>query len=228
MGAALTASIGRAAAQTGRATPVHILIGLALMLWASRSVLKAFRLISAIAWGEHPSSLGISFGATLATSAVLTLLSIYGAAVEPLYRGSIATDIGSAVLSTAGISAIATWVAGVLPHPVDVRWQALIPSAILFAVGIQALRLATAMYFVGRLARVDDLYGALGFAAVFMTYLYFVARLAVLGLLPTPRRSILACYTRVKGRSHEGHLLCEPSPIWRRISRGSATTSAAT
>lgn len=182
MGAALTASIGRAATQTGRATPVLIFIGLALMLWASRSVLKAFRLISAIAWGEPPSSLGFSFGATLATSAVLTLLCVYGAAVAPLYRGSMATDIGGTALSTAGITAIATWAAGVLPHPVGVRWQALIPGAILFAVGIQVMRLATALFFVGSLARVDDLYGALGFAAVFMTYLYLVARLAVLGL----------------------------------------------
>ena len=59
----------------------------------------------------------------------------------------------------------------------------LIPGAILFAVGYEALRLATTLYFASKLDRVDDLYGALGFAAVFMTYLYLVARLAVLGLM---------------------------------------------
>jgi uncharacterized BrkB/YihY/UPF0761 family membrane protein len=35
------------------------------------------------------------------------------------------------------------------------------------------------VYFAGRLGRVDDLYGALGLAAVFMAWLYLGGRLIV-------------------------------------------------
>ena len=87
------------------------------------------------------------------------------------------------MLSTTGIVAIATWAAGTLPHPDRVGGFDLIPGGILFALGVEALRLASTLYFAGKLERVDDLYGALGFAAVFMAYLYLGARLAVLGFM---------------------------------------------
>ena len=50
----------------------------------------------------------------------------------------------------------------------------------MLGVGADLLRLVTQFYLaVGWLGRVDDLYGALGLAAVFMAWLYLVARLVV-------------------------------------------------
>ena len=183
MGASLVATVGRAASQAGRATPILLAIGLVLMLWASRGVLKALRLVSALAWGMRPAPLRSPIRSTLATAGILALLSLYGFIVAPLYGGSLLGDVGATLLATTGIVAIATWAADTLPQPDRVGWFNLIPGGILFALGVEALRLASTMYFAGKLERVDDLYGAMGFAAVFMAYLYLGARLAVLGLM---------------------------------------------
>ena len=55
------------------------------------------------------------------------------------------------------------------------RWS----RGVLFAVGIDAIRLFTEVYLAGRLGRVDDLYGSIGFATVFMLWLYVVSRIVV-------------------------------------------------
>jgi uncharacterized BrkB/YihY/UPF0761 family membrane protein len=183
MGAALAATVGRAASQAGRATPILLIMGLALMLWASRGVLKALRLVSSLAWSMRPTPLGSATRQTLATAGVLIVLCVYGFVVAPLYGGSFAADLAATVLAMVGIAAIAAWAVRTLPHPDGIRWVAFVPGAILFALGTEALRLATTFYFAPKLDRVDDLYGAVGFAAVFMTYLYVVARLAVLAIM---------------------------------------------
>lgn len=183
LGASLAETVGRAAAQAGRATPILLVMGLALMLWASRGVLKALRLVSAIAWGMRPAPLRSPIRLTLATAGTLIVLSLYGFVVAPLYGGSLAGDVVATLLATTGIVAIATWAAGALPHPDGVRAFDMLPGGILFAVGVEILRLVSTFYFAGKLERVDDLYGALGVAAVFMAYLYLGARVAVLGLM---------------------------------------------
>ncbi|MGH2825400.1 MAG: YhjD/YihY/BrkB family envelope integrity protein [Actinomycetota bacterium] len=183
MGAAVTTSVNRAATQTGRAAPVLLVVGLVIMLWAARGVLKALRLVSAIAWEMGPAPLRSPIRPTLATAGLLIVFPVYGIAVGPLYGGSLAGDVVATLLAITGMVAIVTWATGTLPRPDGVGRLDLVPGAILFAAGIEALRLATTLYFANKLERVDDLYGALGLAAVFMTYLYLLARLAVVSLM---------------------------------------------
>jgi len=183
MGAAVAASVNTAAVQAGRAAPILLVVGLVITLWASRGVLKALRLVSALAWHINPAPLSSPIRSALATAGILSVFGVYSVVVAPLYRGSLGSDIVALLVAIAGMVAITTWAAGTLPRPDDVGWPYLIPGAILFSIGVEALRLATTLYFARKLERVDDLYGALGFAAVFMTYLYLLARLAVLGLM---------------------------------------------
>jgi uncharacterized BrkB/YihY/UPF0761 family membrane protein len=183
MGGAVAASVNSAVVQTGRGAPILLVIGLAIMLWASRGVLKALRLISALAWHLRPAPLPSQIRSTLATAGTLSLMAVYSLVVAPLYRGSLGSDVIATVIAITGMGVITTWAASTLPRPDDVGWFYLIPGAILFSVGVEALRLVVSLYFGPKLERVDDLYGTLGFAAVFMAYLYLVARLAVLGLM---------------------------------------------
>ena len=183
MGAAVATSVNSAVVQAGRAAPILLIVGLVIMLWAARGVLKALRLVSTIAWRLNPAPLQSPIRQTLATAGVLIVFPLYGLVISPLYRGSLGGDLVATMLATAGIAAIATWAASTLPRPDDVGWFHLVPGAILFSVGMEALRLTTTLYFARKLERIDDLYGALGFAAVFMTYLYVVARLVVVGLM---------------------------------------------
>ena len=57
----------------------------------------------------------------------------------------------------------------------------MLPGGVVVAIGVLVTRLITVVYFVGRLDRVDDLYGALGVASVFLAWLYIIARLWVAG-----------------------------------------------
>ena len=78
-----------------------------------------------------------------------------------------------------GLTALAWWGQTLLPHQPLPSTRSLVPGAILFAVGIDAIRLFTEVYLAGRLGRVDDLYGSIGFATVFMLWLYVVSRIVV-------------------------------------------------
>ena len=69
-----------------------------------------------------------------------------------------------------------------LPHGSEGMW-ALLPGAILFGVGIEVLRLITAVYFVGKIERIGDLYGSLGLAVVILAWLYLMGRLMVTGCM---------------------------------------------
>ena len=155
MGAAVAAAVGQAAARSGGATPILLITGLALMLWASRGVLKAMRLVSSLAWSMRPSPLGSATRPTLATACVLMVFSLYGFVVAPLYRGSLPTDLVATGLAVVGIVTISVWAIGGLPHPEGIGWLASVPGAFLFAIGIEGLRLATTLYFAGKLQRVD-------------------------------------------------------------------------
>ena len=87
-----------------------------------------------------------------------------------LHRGPIGTDLLLELLTLAGLVALSVWMQSVLPHEEDASWTAFLPGAIVLAVGADLLRIVTQVYLAGRLGRVDDLYGALGVAAVFMAW----------------------------------------------------------
>ena len=53
------------------------------------------------------------------------------------------------------------------------------PGRFLVALGFGILRIVTIVWFSNRLDRVDDLYGALGVATVFLAWLFIIARLLV-------------------------------------------------
>jgi membrane protein len=182
LGAALASVVGQAAEQSGRGSIVLLLIGLWLMVWASMSVIKALRLLTSAAWRIPRPRLRrpILSGAVGSVIGIGLLALPY--LVGFFYAGSFATDLFALIGVTTAVGAGFVWLSLWLPHPEDVRWPDVVPGAILFAIGTEGLRLVTAVYLVGRLARIDDLYGALGLSAVFLTWLYLIGRLIVAGM----------------------------------------------
>jgi hypothetical protein len=49
----------------------------------------------------------------------------------------------------------------------------------MLGVSMRIIAIVTTVYFAGRLARADDLYGSIGIATVFLAWLFIVARLVV-------------------------------------------------
>jgi uncharacterized BrkB/YihY/UPF0761 family membrane protein len=73
----------------------------------------------------------------------------------------------------------AAWVFMLLPHPPDATWRAMVPGAILLAISVQALHLATSLYLVPKVERASDFYGPLGIAMGLLAWLYVVGRVIV-------------------------------------------------
>jgi uncharacterized BrkB/YihY/UPF0761 family membrane protein len=190
MGAAMAGTVGRAAGATGRSYVVLLLVGLVLMLIAAKSVWKSLCISSELAWDMRSDRRDIlsadrqrSLIPTLVVAGVLLGLSLLNAAASVLYGGGIVTDLVAAIVTAGVIAGTLTWAGRALPHPDGVPWLHFIPGAIAFALGMALLRLITAVYLAGKLDRADDLYGALGIAAVFMAFLYLLGRLVMVWLI---------------------------------------------
>jgi uncharacterized BrkB/YihY/UPF0761 family membrane protein len=182
LAAALTATVAQAASDTGNSSFFLLVIGLWAVLWSGKSVVKALRLLSGVAWQMPPGRFVRSWLASAAFSALALLLLIGPAYLQFLYRGPFIADLivwtATPLLLGPAFAAGFAW----LPHPDDVRWTSLLAGGWLLAFGLQILRIGTAVYFAGRLDRVDDLYGALGVATVFMLWLFIIGRLVVAGM----------------------------------------------
>jgi uncharacterized BrkB/YihY/UPF0761 family membrane protein len=66
-----------------------------------------------------------------------------------------------------------------LPRPAEVPGRRLLPGSLLLGVGAEAIRLFVSLYLAAKLGRSAGLYGSLGLAVVFLTWLYLVGRLIV-------------------------------------------------
>lgn len=178
-GAALAVTVSQAANRSGSGSLYLLLVGAVLTLWAGRSVVKALRLTSAVAWRVQPSPLERSIVAALTFTAIAIGLMLLPSVLPFLHRGPFGLDVIVELVVLTGLVALSVWMQSILPHPEDAPWKAFVPGAIVLAMGSVLLRIVTQVYLAGRLGRVDDLYGALGLAAVFMAWLYLAGRLIV-------------------------------------------------
>jgi uncharacterized BrkB/YihY/UPF0761 family membrane protein len=186
---ALAASIGQAAGQTGRGAIPLLFLGLALMIWAGKSVVKALCLVSAVAWQIRPSPIAHGFRVSMAFAGIATLLIAVPVALRPLYGGPLSVDAIVWLLSACALAPMLAWLLAWLPRPDGIAWTALLPGGVLLAFGLQLLRIVTAIYFIGRIERVDELYGALGIASVLMVWLFVIGRLLVAAMALNAERS---------------------------------------
>jgi membrane protein len=65
-----------------------------------------------------------------------------------------------------------------LPHG-DAPWQALIPGAVLVAVGMEIVHLGTVLFLAGRIEHASATYGSFGAALTLLVWLYIISRVIV-------------------------------------------------
>lgn len=166
------------AANSSAGSVVAFVIGAFALWWAGIGAFKALRTIHQLAWRLPVTpTRGAWKGGLCFTGA--TLGSFLLAALVSRIRAD-APGVGLAytlllVLLWAGV-----WFAAslALPHA-DAPPKALIPGALLFAIGIQVLHLATVLYFARRIAHASEVYGPLGIAIGLLVWLYVIGRVAV-------------------------------------------------
>jgi hypothetical protein len=150
---AVSASVADAAARAESGRWWLLLTGIALVLWSSRGLFRALRLVHAVAWRTSIPRSNVVRGAAAViavTAAAFAFLGLIGRARAEfgLLTGFIAT-----VAITAAFVGLWVWVSASLPSG-DVPWTAFIPGAILLTIGFQLLNIGTALfylYLVGRL-----------------------------------------------------------------------------
>jgi len=158
---------------------VVLVIALYALLLASRSAVRAIRLAHLLAWrmpivrfrGSTVAALWFAGGATglaLAAGVINTLRDRHPGPSLFLWLGLL--------LIYGLVWLAASWA---LPHPTDVPIRALVPGAIIFALGTEVLHLLTVVWYANRLEHRSELYGGLGAAVVLLAWLYLLGRLTI-------------------------------------------------
>jgi uncharacterized BrkB/YihY/UPF0761 family membrane protein len=167
-----------AQASQGSSRWYALLIGIPILVWASRGLLKALIVVHRLIWGDRRHEVPKpNVGATLR---ILLLMGVYFAIRE----GARAVEAwsGSFLLSTVfGVVLVFGWwlvVSLRLPHH-GAPWQALLPGAALMAVGMEVISGIGTQLIAPRIATSQSTYGALGVAATLLLGLFLVSRLVV-------------------------------------------------
>jgi len=156
-----------------------LLIGIPLLIYMTRSVLRALIAAHRLVWadvaarGQKPT-----IGPTLQLLAILICYfaaSAFAAAVRDrsAVGGLLATLVAVVVY-------VALWllVSVRLPHG-NATWPELLPGAVLVGVGVEAMHVVTAYYIGPEAGRKQSTYGSLGLAAALLLGLYIIGRLII-------------------------------------------------
>ena len=156
-----------------------LLVGIPILVWATRGVLRALVVTHRLVWTDLRSA---APKPTLAATTRLLLALVVGLTIS-----AIASTIRH---SSPGAGVIATLV---LPVPYALLWLAvttrlphreapragLVPGAIVFGFGVVILQAVTAYFIAPQVASKQGAYGALGTAAALLLGLFFLSRIMV-------------------------------------------------
>jgi uncharacterized BrkB/YihY/UPF0761 family membrane protein len=175
---ALLASVAESSRLTAGTRWVVGGTALVALLWAAMSAARAIRAVHGIAWRgsvgryQRPLPAAVALLAVVAACALIFAVAARARAEYGLL-GLVIT-----VLSFAGFFAVWLGVEWLLPHE-EAPWTALLPGAVLFAIGVQLVHLVTALFIAGKVERASETYGSLGVAFTVLFWLYVVSRVIV-------------------------------------------------
>jgi membrane protein len=172
---AVTNAIGDAARSSQSNSWWLLATGVPLLLWAGFSGAKAIQLIHSLVWDEPPPKpkplqMSLAF-----TGAICAFLAAVGLTwwVRDDWPGLLAP-----VLMLAPLAGLWLLASVHLPHR-DAPWQALVPGALLVALGFQVLHEVVGHFLVPKLEQSTSLYGDLGATTTFLFFMYMTSILVV-------------------------------------------------
>jgi uncharacterized BrkB/YihY/UPF0761 family membrane protein len=156
-----------------------ILFAVLALLWSSMSAARAIRAVHSLAWEGRVSRVARPIPAALALlAAIAAFAALIGAAGRARAEVGAVGGILITVVAVAGFFGIWLVAARLLPHA-DAPWRALVPGAVLVAVGVQLVHLGTVLFVADRVERASETYGSLGVAFTILVWLYVVSRVIV-------------------------------------------------
>jgi uncharacterized BrkB/YihY/UPF0761 family membrane protein len=178
-GGGIPAAVSNAVGDAARASQSNswwlLAVGVPLLLWAGFSGAKAIQLIHSLVWDEpppKPKPLQMSLAFTGMVCAFLAAVALTWW-VRDEWPGLLAP-----VLTLTPLAALWLWASLHLPHR-DAPWQALLPGALVVAIGFQVLHETVGHFLVPKLEKSTSLYGDLGATTTFLFFMYMTSILIV-------------------------------------------------
>ena len=172
---AVSNAIGDAARSADSESWWLFAVGVPLLLWAGFAGAKAVQLVHSLVWDEPPPRPKPLLASLAFTGAVLA----FGVAialtwwVREDWPGLLAP-----VITVVPLAALWLFISLHLPHR-DADWRALVPGALLVAVGFQVLHELIGHFLVPKLEKSTSLYGSLGATTTLLFFIYMVGILIV-------------------------------------------------
>ena len=156
-----------------------IAIGIPILLWTTRSLLRVLIAANRLVWTDLREA---APKPTLPSAVVLLVLLLALLAVSALSSAVRAWSpgVGLVGLLLVAVPYAALWllVSLRLPHR-DAPWDALLPGAVAFGIGVQLLQVFTAYVLEPWAINKQGTYGALGAAAALLFAIFLISRLIV-------------------------------------------------
>jgi uncharacterized BrkB/YihY/UPF0761 family membrane protein len=171
--------VNDASEQSTTTLVVVLVISLYALLLASRSSVRAIRLAHLLAWRMPIVRFRGSIAAGVWFAGGATWLVVVAGLINTVRARH--AGPGIALLLALIVLYGAVWFAAsrALPHPPEVPARALVPGAIVFAIGAEVLHVLTVVWYANRLEHSSELYGSLGAAVVLLAWLYLLGRLTI-------------------------------------------------
>ncbi len=176
LGASAVRGATQAIEQGAHSRWYFLIAGLILLMWFAIGVVRALRISFAVAWGVRPERMRNPILAGSLFTLIAVALIVVSGATQVAREQLGAEGLLPTIVLVLVYAAVALWMMKLLPHA-DAPLKALVPGAVLVAVGVQAMHLVVALYLGPKLGRSSELYGSLGVATVILLGLYFTARL---------------------------------------------------
>jgi uncharacterized BrkB/YihY/UPF0761 family membrane protein len=156
-----------------------LLIGIPILVWATRSVLRALIGAHRLVWiDERSQAPKPKLLATLRLLALLLGFGVVSTAASAVRAWSPGPGLLVTLAALVFYSGLWLLVTLRLPHR-GTEWTALIPGALVFGIGIEILQVVVAYFITPYAVAKQGTYGALGVAAALLVGLFLVSRLVV-------------------------------------------------
>jgi len=156
--------------------------GFLLLLWATHALLRALRTVHAFAWELPIQRLRRLPEATAVASLVLLASTALSGGVNGATADWPFVALPANLVVFCLYVGVWLWLTRFLPSRAE-AWTDLLPGAVLFAVGVNVIRIFTIYYVAPFLNERAATYGALGYASMALLTLYAFGELVTLAAL---------------------------------------------
>lgn len=169
------------------------LLALVALLAGTRSLLKALVLAHALLWDVPPVRIRHLLRAVVGAIAVFIGAVALLWVVHEMRTVSVITGVIGLALYTLMPTGLWLWCSlALFPRRPGVTWLDVLPGAIVFGLGVEALHLVTVFYVTGAVQSKSAAYGAIGVALTILVWAYLV------GLLVTYCASLNVAFWRIQ------------------------------